>query len=246
MINPSRLVSSIKMDLGLAGIKLPYDNIDELIMEIVRVKTLPVFNELSPYLVPLKIDTDQLEIAERKTKSIVYWLPDVFGDREIMMVTDIESDCDEFHQSAYDVGLFAYSGYMNFYGFQDMMLAQANANMLSTISKGPTFNFIPPNKIEIFSDYSTGNRYRLEVGLAHAENLSTIPSTSYGSFIQLATLDVKKYMFDNLKHYDNLSTSYGQLSLRIDDWSGAEGERQQLLEKWSQTYHMDLNQFIVV
>ena len=29
MINPSRLVSSIKMDLGLIGIRMPFDNVDE-------------------------------------------------------------------------------------------------------------------------------------------------------------------------------------------------------------------------
>lgn len=246
MINPSKLVSSIKMDLGLAGIKLPYDNIDELIMEIVKIKTLPVFNELSPYIVPLTIDTKKIEVAEEKNGSVIYWLPDVFGDREIMLINDIEPACDDVHTSSYDVSMFAYGGYMNMFGYQDMILAQANANLMSTVSKGVTCNFIPPNKVEIFSDYSTGNMYRLEIALSHADNLSTIPSTSYGSFSQLAILDVKKYMFDNLKHYDNLSTSYGQLSLRIDDWANAEGDRQQLIEKWSQTYHMDLNQYIII
>lgn len=246
MINPGKLISSIKMDLGIAGIKLPYDNIDELIIEIVKIKTLPVFNELSPYTVPLMIDTNELTVFERKSGSTVYYLPDVFGDSEIMMVVDIKPAYDEYRHSAYDSSMFAYGNGISVYGFQDMMLAQAQANALSTITKGTTFNFIAPNKIEIFTEYGMGNKYRLEVALSHSENLTTIPTTSYGSFNKLATLDVKKYMFDNLKHYDNLSTAYGQLSLRIDDWSGAEAERQQLIEKWEQTYHLDLNQYIVI
>lgn len=246
MIVPGKLISSIKMDLGIAGIKLPYDNIDELIMEIIKTKTLPVFNELSPYKVPLMIDTNDLVVFERKSGSTVYYLPDVFGDSEIMMVTDLQPAYDEYQHSAYDASMFAYGTSVSIYGFQDMMLAQAQANALSTITKGTTFTFIPPNKIEIFTEYGMGNQYRLEVALAHSDNLTTIPTTTYTSFNKLATLDVKKYMFDNLKHYDNLTTAYGQLSLRIDDWSGAESERQQLIEKWEQTYHMDLNQYIVL
>ena len=203
MINPSRLVSSIKMDLGLIGIRMPFDNVDELIMEIVKIKTLPVFNELSPYKTFIIVDTNTLQVVDTKVESITYVLPDVFGDRQIMMINDVQPEQDQLtHRSAY--------------------------------------------QLEIFDGYGVSNLYRIEVCLEHSENLTTLPATTYTSFLKLATLDVKKYMFDNLKHYDNLSTSYGQIAMRIDDWSGAQDERQQLIEKWEQSYHLDLNQFIQV
>lgn len=246
MLNPSKIISNIKMDLGIIGIHLPYDNVDELIMEIIQVKTLPIFNEIQPNKVPLNIDLNKLPVVEVKNESKIYELPDVFGDREIMMVTDIEPTYDEYRMSGHNSHMFAYGGNMCLYGYQDMILAQASSNAASAFSKGTTFNFIAPNKIEIFSEYGLGNNYRLEVAIEHADNLSTIAKTCFSSFVQLATLDVKKYMYDNLKHYNDLQTAYGQLSLKIEDWSNCDDERKQLIEKWSQSYHLDLNQYIIV
>ena len=247
MINPSKLVSSIKMDLGLIGIRMPFDNVDELIMEIIKIKTLPVFNELYPYKTFIIINTNELQVVDTKVESITYVLPDVFGDRQIMMINDVQPEQDQLtHRSAYDTGLYTYDLTSCYCGYQELMLAQAQANLLSSAMKGTTFRFIPPNQLEIFDGYGVSNLYRVEVCLEHSENLTTLPATTYTSFLKLATLDVKKYMYDNLKHYDNLATSYGQIAMRIDDWSGAQDERQQLIEKWAQTYHLDLNQFIQV
>lgn len=246
MLNPSKIIANIKMDLGIVGIHLPYDNIDDLIMEIIKIKTLPVFNEVQPNLVPLHINLNSLTLVETKATSRIYELPDVFGDREIMMITDMEPSYDEYSSSSYNNNMYVYNGSMCWCGYQEMILAQANANLLSASTKGTTFNFISPNKVEIWSEYGFGDAYRLEIALEHAENLSTIPKTCFSSFVQLATLDVKKYLYDNLKHYNDLQTAYGQLSLKLEDWAGCEDERKQLLEKWAQTYHLDLNQYIVI
>ena len=242
MINISKLISSIKLDLGLVAMATPFDNLDDLIREIIVVRTLPVFDELYPYIVPLQIDTNELEQIERRSESTIYRLPDVFGDAQIMMITHMEPIYDNDRYSHdYNTSLFSYGVTPCIYGYQELMLAQAQANMLSSAAKGITFQFIPPNMIEIFSGYAMGNTYRLSVAIAHSENLSTIPATCYGSFLKLATMDVKVYLYNTLIHYDNLSTAYGQLSLNIDRWSGAEDDRRALIEKWEQTYHLDLS-----
>lgn len=242
MINISKLISSIKLDMGLAAMATPFENVDELIREVIVVRTLPVFDELYPYIVPLQIDTNELDLVEKRTESSIYRLPDVFGDAQIMMITHMEPIYDDDRYSNdYNTSLFSYGVTPCLYGYQELMLAQAQANMLSTASKGATFQFIPPNMIEIFTGYAMGNTYRLSVALSHAENLSTLPATCYGSFLKLATLDVKVHLYNTLIHYENLSTAYGQLNLNIDRWSGAEDDRRSLLEKWEQTYHLDLS-----
>jgi hypothetical protein len=242
MINISKLLSSIKLELGLMAMATPFDNLDELMREIIVIRTLPVFNEMYPYIVPLQIDTNNLTKVEKRTESTIYMLPDVFGDAEIMMITHMEPIYDNDRYSHdYNTSLFSYGVTPCVYGYQELMLAQAQANMLSAAAKGATFQFIPPNMIEIYSGYAMGNTYRLSVAISHAENLSTIPSTCYTSFLKLATLDVKVYLYNTLIHYDNLSTAYGQLSLNIDRWSGAEDDRRTLIEKWEQTYHLDLS-----
>lgn len=242
MINISKLITSIKMDLGLVAMATPFDNLDELIREVIVVRTLPVFDELQPYIVPLQIDTNELVMIERRPESTVYMLPDVFGDAQIMMITHMEPlyDNDRYSHD-YNTSLFSYGVTPCIYGYQELMLAQAQANMLSSAAKGPTFQFLPPNMIEIFSGYAMGNTYRLSIALSHAENLSTLPATCYSSFLKLATLDVKNYLYNTLIHYDNLSTAYGQLSLNIDRWSNADDDRRALIEKWEQTYHLDLS-----
>ena len=242
MINISKLITSIKMELGLVAMATPFDNLDELIREIIVVRTLPVFDELYPYIVPLQIDTNELDLVERRSESSIYRLPDVFGDAQIMMITHMEPIYDEDRYSHdYNTSLFSYGVTPCIYGYQELMLAQAQANMLSSASKGATFKFLPPNMIEIFSGYAMGNTYRLSIALSHAENLSTLPATCYGSFLKLAALDVKGYLYNTLIHYENLSTAYGQLSLNIDRWSNAEDDRRALLEKWEATYHLDLS-----
>jgi hypothetical protein len=242
LINISKLITSIKLDLGLVAMATPFENLDELIREIIVVRTLPVFDELYPYIVPLEIDTNELEMIDRKPESSIYRLPDVFGEAQIMMITHMEPIYDNDRYSHdYNTSMFSYGVTPCIYGYQELMLAQAQANMLSSAAKGATFKFIPPNMIEIFSGYAMGNTYRLSIALSHAENLSTLPATCYGSFLKLATLDVKNYLYNTLIHYDNLSTAYGQLSLNIDRWSGADDDRRALIEKWEQTYHLDLS-----
>lgn len=246
MINISKLITSIKLDTGLMSMASPFENLDELLRDIIVIRTLPVFNELAPYKVPLQIDINELEVVENKVDSTVYTLPDVFGDAEIMMITGIEPSYDDFtsrNMYSYDTSVFAY-GFPCYCSYQDMILMQAQANMMSSASKGVTINFIPPNMIEIFSSYGLTNNYRLTVCLSHSENLSTIPSTCYTSFLKLATLDVKAYLYNSLIHYDQLQTAYGQLSLNIDRWSGAEDDRRSLIEKWEQTYHLDLTEYM--
>ena len=39
-MNPSQLLTSIKMDLGIYGLRLPFDNPDEAMMEVIKLKTL--------------------------------------------------------------------------------------------------------------------------------------------------------------------------------------------------------------
>ena len=120
MINTSRLVSSIKLDLGLIGIRMPFEIVDELIMEIVRIKTLPVFNELSPYKVSVVINVNDLKVVDTKVESITYVLPDdMFGDRQIMMINDVQPEQDQLtHRSAYDTGLYTYDLTSCYCGYQ--------------------------------------------------------------------------------------------------------------------------------
>ena len=50
-MNISKLVTRIKMQIGIYGVALPIDNLDEIITDIIRDITLPVFSTYCPYLI---------------------------------------------------------------------------------------------------------------------------------------------------------------------------------------------------
>ena len=37
-----------------------------------------------------------------------------------------------------------------------------------------------------------------------------------------------------------LSTALGNINLKLDDWANAESERKELINRWGDTYHMDM------
>ena len=243
MISMSRLITSIKMDLGVYGMSLPFDNPDEALRNVIKIKTLPTFSQFSPQYTSFMINTTELEAADNGTfQSKSFTVPDMFDGRDILFVRRIDIDTSELADGYIDP---IYIG--NELNYEDLITAQASANLLSMAIPSVTFDFHPPNKIEIYnSGLSFDNRFKVTVALEHSENLTTIPKTSWTSFSKLATLDVKKFLYDNLKLYSNLQTAYGNIDLKIDDWSNAEQERNDLINQWEDTWHLDDEQFIII
>ncbi len=243
MINTSRVITSIKMDLGVYGLALPFDNPDEALLNVIKIKTLPTFSQFSPYYMTFMINTSELQSSSNSTyQSKIFTIPNMFGDRDILFVRSIDLDLSELADGYVDP---IYIG--NEINYEDLMTAQATANLMSLAIPSVTFKFHPPNKIELFNTgLAFDNRYKVTVALEHSENLTTIPKTSWTSFMKLATLDVKKFLYDNLKLYGNLQTAYGNIDIKIDDWSNAEQERNDLIREWEDSWHLDDEQYIII
>lgn len=237
MVNPSKVLTSIKMDLGLYALSLPFGDTDEVLMDVIKEKTLPVFNELAPYKMRLPLDLRTLTKIKDSYSESVYLLPDAFGEHEIMYVLDVQPYVNNLNAS-----LGAYSQ-DSVYG---VMLSQVHADVMSTIEPSFTFEFERPNKLHLFNMDNLYGKVELHLALTHAENLSTIPKTSLTSFKELATLDVKAFLYNQLKHYNEVQTAHGTINLKIDDWSNAESERRDLISRWEDTYHFDMPQAYIV
>ena len=102
-----------------------------------------------------------------------------------------------------------------------------------------TFEYIHPRRVRIHNQYSE-SKLVFELGFQHDISLASIPDTCRTSFYELALLDVKENLYPIFKNYTNLSTVYGNIDLKIDTWENAESERRDLIEKWSDTYHLDM------
>ena len=187
--------------------------------------------------------SSELQSSSTSTyQSKIFTIPNMFGDRDILFVRSIDLDLSELADGYVDP---IYIG--NEINYEDLMTAQATANLMSLAIPSVTFKFHPPNKIELFNTgLAFDNRYKVTVALEHSENLTTIPKTSWTSFMKLATLDVKKFLYDNLKLYGNLQTAYGNIDIKIDDWSNAEQERNDLIREWEDSWHLDDEQYIII
>ena len=47
------------------------------------------------------------------------------------------------------------------------------------------------------------------------------------------------YLYNTLKYYDQIPTAFGNINMKIEEYSGAKDARQELLNTWRDTFHLD-------
>ena len=241
-MNASQLLTAIKMDLGIYGLKLPFDNPDETLMEVIRLKTLKTFSIFSPKIEKFPIDLTTLQTLKEDYTESIYILPEKYPDREIIYVRNVIAR-NKLAGNGYVAPIF--DGTIGTY--LDMGMMQANADLVSIAAPPITFKFEQPNKLYLYNFATAYGILHIEIGYEHAPNLATIPTTSWESFLELATLDVKKFLYNAMKHYTEIQTAYGTINLRIDDWQNAESERKDLVERWKDIYHLETqDQYMII
>ena len=234
-MNMSNIITRIKLSLGLMAIATPFENIDETILTILQDITIPDFSLYSPCRDRLQLKTSDLERLEKTDQYEVYLLPD-FKNRKLLYVFDVTYD------DSCLSGLGYYGGGMPLMTgnvINQTMLANAGAHLISTMMPKMTFKFEYPRKLYLYNIYSSSSIV-LDLGFEHDKSLASIPESCRDSFIQLATLDVKTNLYPTLKMYSELNTAIGNINLKLDDWSNAESAREELINKWADTYHLDM------
>ncbi len=234
-MNMSNIITRIKLSLGLMAIATPFENIDETILTILQDITIPDFSLYNPCRDRLQLKTSDLERLEKTDQYEVYLLPD-FKNRKLLYVFDVTYD------DSCLSGLGYYGGGMPLMTgnvINQTMLANAGAHLISTMMPKMTFKFEYPRKLYLYNIYSSSSIV-LDLGFEHDKSLASIPETCRDSFIQLAMLDVKSNLYPTLKMYSELNTAIGNINLKLDEWSNAESARDELINRWADTYHLDM------
>lgn len=242
MMNTSELMTAIKMDLGIYGLSLPIVDENKAFMEVIKLRTIKTFSQYVPYVLRVELDLDDLKPAgEINYQESTYELPNIFGDRRLLGIRKI-TPRNKLMGSNYVNPMFddTYDSYLG------LMQAQANANLFSMASPSFSFRFQHPNIIRLFNTSSLATQLVFEFQLEHSENLATIPNSSWESFYELAIIDIKQMLYGILKHYNDLQTALGTVSLKIDDWANAASERKELIERWKDVFHLDSDQFVII
>lgn len=241
-MNLSSALTEIKLDLGLGVIHTVYEDIDNTIASIIQDITIPVFSKYHAFKQEVCFDLNDLEVLYKDTNRRCYRLPYTEkSPMKLIYVYDVSYDATTMNGIGYYGAGLPFMGGIN--TIQQMMMANANAQLASIAIPKMTFKFEPPNKLWLYELY-TSQKVWIKAGFEHLKNLSTLAESGEDrSFLELAELDVKVKLYPTMKHFTQINTAYGNIDLKIDDWADAKSERKELLDRWEDTYHFDLPPF---
>lgn len=241
-MNLSQLMTRLKMDLGIYVVPLPFNNSEKALNDVILLKTLPVFSQFVPRRWEEVVSINDMRIVDENVDVATYELPQHLLHTPIISIMDC-APMNSMFNGAYYSGTPILSATQDL--FEDMMLGNATYDLMSAIAPSFTYDFIRPNRLRVYNMTCYLDKLRLVIGYQHSENLQTIPVDAEQSFYDLALLDVKVFLYNNLKFYDEINTAYGNIKLRIDEWSQAESQREDLIKQWGETYHINWNNFII-
>ena len=90
------------------------------------------------------------------------------------------------------------------------------------------------------------NRVVITIDMTYNDELFDIPPRMRSSFAALAELDVRRTLYNNLKYWEELQTAAGSFRLRIDDFQDAENQRNELLDNWNESHHLESGSIIII
>lgn len=235
-MNMSETITRMKLQLfGMLNIVTPFEDLNGTIKSIIEDITLPVFSIYSPSKDKISLCLNDLEMVRKGAESCEYLLPD-FKTRELLYVLDLNYSDNDTTSLAYFAGT---APFMNGPSIRQLMLGNVATQIANYFVPSPTMHFTPPRKLEVFNAYASAHM-RIELGFQHDKSLASIPRSASESFMELAMLDQKMTLYPTLKYYADNDTAYGHIGLKIEGWESAESDRKQLLDKWDDTYHLDV------
>jgi len=232
-MNMSQCISAIINQLGLYQVNLPFNEpTDQVIHNVLKTTTIPIYSQFQPWQRQETVNLNHLK--QVNVNQNIYLLPDSLSDPPIISILDVHLPIEVNRGMFGDIGT-PFGAARTMHG---VLQHQAFSMAMSQARSEPTFEFIEPNKIRLYGFPKTW--VNINTASQHMENGETIPATCYDSFMQLALLDVRMFMYNNLKMYDNIPTAFGNISLKLEDHHAAEDRRETLLEQWRDTFHLDM------
>ena len=233
-MNISEVLFRVKSEIGIYGLALPLENPDKDMTDVITNITLKTFSQFQPYYENFQCNVNDLERISKIGNEETYLLPD-FHERPILFVSDV------YYSEGNLSGLGYWGGGMPLVTgnvAQQMMLSNVSSNMIQHMLPKMTFKFSHPRKLTLYNMYNSCS-VLIVLAREHDKSLASIPDTCYESFLELAILDIKNFLYNIMKHYTELETAWGRVSVKIDDWANADQERKDLISRWSDTYHLD-------
>ena len=231
------LLNKIERRLGTQQLNLPdYMSKNVWAKEVICNDTLDTFSRYLPNKMPYVLGPEN--------KKNDYYLIDesICNNVQILGVGDIDWHAWSAHYPGLLYGgVNSYDMMTSGVDFETFTDIQMMADHVSAFSNGIYLEFVPPNKIKlniIISSSFLTNYQTIPINLfvKHADNLKTIPPTQMELFERLAISDVATFLYEQLKMYDNLETTYSNIDLKLSSLEEKSRERQQIIEYLERNY----------
>lgn len=244
-MNISDVINDIKMSLGLETIALPFNKPTEVVLQEIIQVSVRTFSQFKPWIREDYEAISKLRSPDDKTKRLnIFILPETLT-RTPVQYAEAEMASSQYQGVEATTNTFTvgspFVGFGSYYP-QDILNAELTGAAINKFagvtSRIPTSKWLGYNRIQLF-DFPKDALLRFIVKCDHDPSLETIPISCRESFMELATLDVKRTLYNMLKNMNNVGAAFKEIQLRIDDWSGAEDARNALVEKWTGSFHLD-------
>ena len=231
------LLNKIERRLGTQQLNLPdYMSKNVWAKEVICNDTLDTFSRYLPNKMPYVLGPEN--------KKNDYYLIDesICNNVQILGVVDIDWHAWSAHYPGLLYGgVNSYDMMTSGVDFETFTDIQMMADHVSAFSNGIYLEFVPPNKIKlniIISSSFLTNYQTIPINLfvKHADNLKTIPPTQMELFERLAISDVATFLYEQLKMYDNLETTYSNIDLKLSSLEEKSRDRQQIIEYLESNY----------
>lgn len=125
----------------------------------------------------------------------------------------------------------AYDGYnTTSFRIEDLILNMASTNVASQMRFSfRKCHFIAPNMI-LLKGYGV-QILTLELKIAFP-SFTSIPDSVIEQFLDLATADISIYIYNKLKHYDNIPLPVGNIELKLDQLSNGVSMREEIINRF--------------
>ena len=221
----TKLLRKIEILLGTRPYNLPAHLTKDNWPEIIDLFTLDTYSRYFPNKYRMELDTRKMK---RQNGYYIIDEETIPGDIEILGIKDIAWDDANalgngggFLNSQQPFGLMDMCP--DIYSFEDITQTQMIATQASLFSNGIYIEFKSPNKIKLTSSLGVPNdmlgitTFMVDIFVKHSMNLNTIEPTKMEVFEKLAAADVAIFLYNELKHYDNLETIFVNVELNLQD-----------------------------
>lgn len=232
-MNINILIDQIKKMAGLNGI-LKDSFPDALIKDSIINNTLQTFNRYSAFYIKMSCDTMFQNWPRKQVNNgadIEIIIPQSFLDTFEELGSDIQSVTME------NRSIYPYTT-NNLYsrGMRDDLIMYAGSQLNRINSSMPKPQWRAPNTIYIKDwfrgIYQVPLAYTLTLKCTHPKNLSTITKGLEQMFMELAYYDLLINIYNNDFRLMNVTSGAAEVNLSgLDNFSGAESKREELLER---------------